>query len=141
MLFRDPYNSGERMQSSLDSALRCEDESLTVQSQKEEADINTLVRRFGITGTMPQNVEAPTYASFGAVFDFRSAMDAILSARESFESLPADVRLRFANDPQRFVEFCSDAGNLAELRKLGLAIPEEVKEDSAAVSAAVGESK
>lgn len=97
--------------------------SLTQQSGKDEADINTIVRRFGVTGTMPVNVRAPTFADFDQVFDFQTAQNALIAARDSFMAMPADVRTRFSNDPQAFVEFCSDKENLPEMRKMGLAPP------------------
>lgn len=104
------------------SGLLCRDESLAVQSQKEDSDINTLVRRFGITGQMPQNVRAPTFEDFSGVTDFQSAMHAVMEAQEAFMQMPADVRSRFDNDAQAFVAFCSDKGNLEEMRKMGLAV-------------------
>lgn len=96
------------------------------QHMKDEADINTIVRRFGVTGQLPVNVKVPSYETFDDVFDFRSAMDAVVEAERSFAAMPWDVRKRFANDPQQFVEFCSDERNLPEMRKLGLAVPEVV---------------
>jgi phage internal scaffolding protein len=110
------------------NGLECLDESLTVQSDATDADINTIVKRFGITGQLPTNVRAPMYGDFTEVFDFRSAQDAIIAARESFMEMPADVRSRFANDPALFGDFCSDPKNLDEMRKLGLAIPEKKEE-------------
>jgi len=100
--------------------------SLAVQSQRDEVDINTIVRRFGVTGHMPQGVVAPTYQAFEGVFDFQTAMNAVVFAEQQFMQMPADVRARFRNDPQRFVEFVSDSKNLSEMRDLGLAIPEKV---------------
>jgi len=44
--------------------------SLTVQSQKEEADINTIVRNFGVTGKVPVGVRTPTYGDFDGVDDY-----------------------------------------------------------------------
>lgn len=102
---------------------------LTVQSGKDEADINTIVRRFGVTGTAPQNIRAPLLNDFDGIFDFQSAMNAMTDARNSFMALDADTRARFNNDPHRFVNFCSevddkgDLVNLAEMRKIGLAVP------------------
>lgn len=95
-------------------------ESLTVQSQAEDADINVLMRRFGLTGKMPEDVRVPQYGDFTQVMDYRSALDALRSADESFAELPADVRGRFRNDPQLLLEFCSDANNRAEAQRLGL---------------------
>lgn len=109
------------------SGLDCSDSpSLTVQSEKEDADINTIVRRFGITGTVPAGLAVPTYQDFEGIFDFQSALNAVIEAEKLFNALPADVRSRFQNDPQKYVEFCSDSKNIDEMRKLGLAIPEKM---------------
>lgn len=52
-------------------------ESKTIQSQKDEADINNIVRMFGVTGRLPEGVRVPTYGDFSLVDDYRSAIDAI----------------------------------------------------------------
>ena len=122
MFLRSPFNY-DRDAVSLETGLECLDKSLAQQQFAEEADINTIVRRFNLTGQLPDNVRAPVYADFEAVFDFQTAMNAVRSAEESFMAMPADVRARFSNDPHRFVEFCSDPSNLEEARKLGLAVP------------------
>lgn len=95
--------------------------SLTQQSQAEDADINTIVRRFGLTGTVPINHRLPQEGDFEGVFDYKSAMDAITAAQSNFNRYPAAIRARFDNDPGKFVDFCEDKNNLPELRKLGLA--------------------
>lgn len=116
---------------SLASVVICpEDDDMAIQSAKEECDINTLVKRFGITGQIPVGVRVPTYGDFTAAVDFRSAQDALIAARESFMAMPWDVRQRFGNDPHEFVKFCSDEANLPEMRKMGLAIPEKVVVES-----------
>lgn len=96
--------------------------SLTVQSMAEDVDINVIMRRFGVTGKMPEDLRPLSYGDFSEVFDFRSAQNAILDARMRFDAMPAEVRSRFANDPQRFLEFCSVPGNQEELYRLGLAV-------------------
>lgn len=108
-----------------EAGLKCEDESRTVQSQREDADINVIVKRFGVTGQLPVIPMPPLVGDFDAIFDFRSAQDTLIAARNSFMALPADVRNRFNNDPHLFVEFCSDGKNLDEMRKLGLAVPKK----------------
>lgn len=105
------------------TALYCVTPSMTQQQFKEECDINTIATRFGITGELPVNGRAATFGDFAQVNDFHSAMQAIRAAEESFMQLPGLVRERFGQDPQRFVEFCSDPRNLEEVRKLGLAPP------------------
>lgn len=102
----------------------------TVQSGKDEADINTLVKRFGLTGQVPQNVRVPLSGDFSDAYDFHTAMRGIRQAEESFAAMPADVRKRFQNDPGLFVDFATELSsdgkalaNLEELRKMGLAVP------------------
>ena len=105
------------------TGLQCLDPSRTVQDQTEEVDINTIVRRFGLTGQLPDAVAMPQYRDFEEVIDYHSAMIAVTKAQDSFMQMPAEVRARFGNDPQVFLEFCGDPGNLEEARKLGLAPP------------------
>lgn len=97
--------------------------SLAQQQFAEEVDINTIVRRFGISGQLPQNVRAPTFGDFENIPNYHDAMNAIRQADESFAAMPAEVRYRFHNDPGRFVEFVSDENNRAEAIKLGLVVP------------------
>lgn len=123
MEFQNAYSKSFR-----GSDLECKDPSLAQQNFKDDADINVLLERFKVTGIMPEGVSIPTYGDFSNVVDFRSAQDAVLKAKNAFMDVPAEVRKRFDNDPQKFLEFCSDRANLPELRKLGLAPPEEVRE-------------
>lgn len=99
--------------------------SLAKQSFAEECDINTIVRRFGISGELPENVRMPTFGDYTDVVDFKTAMDAMALAHEAFDAMPAEVRYRFKNSPQEFVEFCSDEKNRDEAVKLGL-VPAKV---------------
>lgn len=102
----------------------------TVQSSAEEADINTIVRRFGLTGQLPQNVRVPLQGDFTGAYDFHTAMRAIRNSEESFAAMPAEVRKRFHNDPAEFVDFATELtsdgkalANIEEMRKLGMAVP------------------
>lgn len=108
---------------SADAGLVCLDPSLAVQSDMQDADINVIVARFGITGQMPQNIRVPQYLDYDDVFDFRSAMDVINDATKQFMMLPAGVRARFNNDPQSFLEFATDSSNVDEMVQMGLAVP------------------
>lgn len=109
-----------------ETGLECKDESLTVQADLEDADINTIVARFHITGGMPQNPRVPVADDFTDIFDFQTAMNAVALAEEMFMEYPAELRARFQNNPQLFAEFCLDENNLDEMVKLGLAKPKVV---------------
>lgn len=123
MFIRMPW-SYDRRKASIESGLRCTDESRAVQSSKDECDINTIMRRFGVTGQMPKGVRMPTYADFESAVEFQSAMNAIAMANESFDSMPSEVRDRFHNNPAEFVDFVNNEANRAEAEKFGLLIPQ-----------------
>lgn len=104
-------------------AITFEDPSLAVQSQKDEADINTIVRNFGVTGSVNVPSVLPSYGDFDGVDDYRSALEAVKAAQESFAALPATVRERFHHDPGAFLEYAENPANIDGLRELGLAKP------------------
>lgn len=107
-----------------ESGLDCSsDKGRTQQHFKEEVNINTIVKRFGLSGQLPQGVRVPLEADFVDIVDYHSAMNAIRKAQESFMAMPAEVRGRFDHDPGKFVQFCENPDNLDEMRKLGLAVP------------------
>lgn len=125
--FRTPFNY-DRNAISDETGLKCLDKSLTQQSMADEADINVLVERFGLTGHMPTSMRMPAYGDYTGVGDFQSAMEALVVARDDFMAMPAKVRARFHNDPQEFLEFCEDEGNRDEAIRLGLVVPEKAPE-------------
>lgn len=106
-----------------ETGLKCEDKSLAIQSARDECDINVIVERFGLTGTMPVGLKVPTYEDFiNAPEDYRGALEAVERAKDAFNRLPAAVRVRFNHDPGEFVEFCSDEKNYEEAKKFGLVL-------------------
>lgn len=118
---RDPFNY-DRDAASLASGIST-GPGMAQQQFRDECDINTIVRRFGLTGEMPVSARMPSYGDFTGISDYREALHAVRDAEASFMELPAPVRERFRNDPALFVDFCLDPSNLEEARKLGLAKP------------------
>ncbi|WNK14762.1 MAG: internal scaffolding protein [Microvirus sp.] len=108
---------------SQETGLECLDKSLAKQSFRDECDINTIYKRFMVTGELPATRQ-PTYEDYVEVHDFRSAMEAIVQAREAFAAMPADVRAEFGNDPANFVDFCSNEENRDRIRQLGMMSPD-----------------
>lgn len=120
MFIRSPYNyDGDAV--SRETGLCCDDESLALQSAAEDADINTIVRRFGLTGELPGDIKMPQSGDFSGIGDFHSAMSLVRSAQEEFMRVPAHIRARFSHDPQLFSEFFNDPANQDEAISLGLA--------------------
>lgn len=119
---RSPYNYNTD-QASLEAGLKCEDKTLTKQSFAQDADINEIMRRFNLTGQLPDNIKLPQYVDYEGIVDFHTAMNAVRHAQEAFDALPADIRARFHNQPQELLEFCALEENREEARKLGLLDP------------------
>lgn len=119
MFARNPYNYDTDAASAATGLVTTED-NLTQQQHKEECDINTIVRNFGLTGQLPTAVYLPTFDDFTEVQDFQSALHTIQRAEASFMAMPSNVRERFQNNAQKFLEFTSDSRNADELRALGL---------------------
>lgn len=112
-----------------ETGLACKDPSLTVQSDAADADINIIVQRFGIGAVMPTDMDLSRFVNLeDAVVDYRTALDYVRAGAAEFMRMPADVRTRFGNDPQQFMDFVHDPKNGDELVKLGLREPVVVKE-------------
>lgn len=104
------------------NAFECVGESMTRQEFLEESDINTIIAMFGIgeNPVQPQNW-VKNVDIVDATSDFQSAMNQLVAAANQFNSLPADLRGRFQNDPAKFVDFVSNPDNMEEMVRLGLA--------------------
>ena len=94
--------------------------SRTQQSFRDECDINTILKRFNVTGQLPVGSVQPQYGDFSGVTDYQSALNAVMAAQDSFLQLPAKVRAKFDNDPALFVDWASDEANKDEMKALGL---------------------
>lgn len=122
VFMKTAYNHDTNRESDA-SALLCPEPTLTQQHYRDECDINEIVRRFGLTGELPEHGRPPEYRDFEAIYDYHSAMNAITAAQQAFAQMPAEVRYRFRNDPGSFVDFCNDPANLEEATALGLTNP------------------
>lgn len=103
-------------------------ESVVQHAFAEEADINVIVRRFGLTGQLPQNLQMPQSGDFTGVTDFHQAMNLVRQAEEEFMRVPADLRARFHNDPGELMAFLDSDANREEAIKLGLVNPPPEKD-------------
>lgn len=112
------------------TGLECKDPSLAQQQFKDECDINILMGRYLETGVMPQ-VETPmAYGDFTGVFDFQSAMNAVRTAEGMFGQLPARIKNRFDNNPQKLLDFLALDENRDEAEFLGLVNKPQEKPDA-----------
>lgn len=106
---------------SVEAALSCpEDEDQAQQQFKEEVDINTIVRRFGVTGLLPAAPMMPMVGDFTMATSFHESVEIVRRAEEEFMTLPASLRKEFGNDPGALIAFLEDPGNRERAIELGL---------------------
>ena len=107
----------------------CKDATKAVQSQKEECDINNIVKKYLRTGELP-GARAAAFMDLTAVPKYQDALNQVIQAEEAFMELPAEVRSAFDNDPAKLIEASLDGKNRAKFIELGLISPPSVKAGS-----------
>lgn len=103
----------------------CDGESPVQQHFKDDCDINQVLKRFRQTGVLQtvagqKSLQQPQFGDFTNVKDYQTALNALQSAQEGFNSLPVRLRQRFNYDPQELLSFISDDANREEAERLGL---------------------
>lgn len=102
--------------------------SLTVQADAAAADINNIVKQFGLTGGLPYGNLQPVYDDFSEYpTDYHSALNFILEADSKFMEFPAQVRSRFNNDPGNFITALNDPDQRSLFEELGFVPPKPVE--------------
>lgn len=128
MDFRTPYNFHD-LDTKHQWTLFCKDKTLAQQQFKDQCDINILYARYLETGEMPQVQDGLAYGDFTGIFDYQTAMNAVLEAQGMFQKLPARIKNRFDNDPQKLLSFLGNDENREEAEFLGLIAKPEKEEN------------
>ena len=98
------------------------DEPTKVQQHfKDETNINVIVRRFQQTGQAPVTTGQPQYLDLYNLPSFQEAQNIVIDVSQKFAALPAKIRTRFENNPEKLLEFIDNKENLDEAINLGLA--------------------
>lgn len=99
-------------------------DGMTVQADRDDADINKIISRFQKSGQLPPTLNGePFYGDVSEIGDFQDCLIKVQEGRRLFDQYPAEVRERFDNDPAKMIEFLADEGNRAEAEELGLVVP------------------
>lgn len=96
------------------------EESKTQQAHKDEANINSILKRWRYGHPVPEEHRNPHYGDFSGVADYHTELNRIQQAHEQFLRLPAEVRKAVHNDVGEFLEKCTTTEGLEELKELGL---------------------
>ncbi len=104
------------------------DPSATLQSFKDDADINCIIARYESTGvlvdpTVPVS-RTPEFGDFSDMPDYQTAQNVIVAARNAFDALSSRIRERFGNDPAAYFDFVQSlkegSEDYAEAVRLGI---------------------
>lgn len=101
-------------------------ESLTVQSEKDSCDFNLIYAKYVKSGfTLMTNLrtDQPMFGDFSNSCDYHESVERAQATQDLFMTLPADIRARFSNDPGQLIDFLGSEDNRAEAIKLGLVNP------------------
>lgn len=104
MKFRSRYSvTGEK------PGIKFDQPSQTLQSFKDDADINCIIARFVNTGvlvdpTVPVS-RVPQFGDFSDMPSYQEAQNVIVAANNAFANLPSKIRERFGNDPAAYFQF------------------------------------
>lgn len=96
------------------------EKSIVKKEFKDQTDINYMLKRFKVTGQIPVNKNMPQYGDVSGLKSFHDAHEVVQGAYDSFETLPAQIRKRFDNDPLSIIDFLDNPLNLEESYELGL---------------------
>lgn len=107
-----------------------------VQQQfRDETDINRIVARYTLTGTLPpEHSRQGSYLDVSST-DFLASQNLVADIRARFDRLPAKLRSKFANSPHQMLRWLEDKENLAEAVRLGLLPESSLPVDEAAQAA------
>ena len=104
--------------------------SMTQQQFADESNINNIIARFKETGTLsddPDPNNLPVFDDFTvrSAYNYQTAMNVVVRAREQFDALPSNIRERFGYSPKALLQFLGDESNYDEAVRLGLVRPRE----------------
>ena len=95
------------------------------QQFKDDADINSIMRRFHKTGAIDHVAAHQPRYGFANSQTLHEAMNIVAQADSMFADLPSPLKRKFNGNPAELLEFVQDPANEAEAKELGLALSDE----------------
>ncbi len=100
-----------------------DDPSRTMQSMRDECDINGIMRKYEKHGLLDHlNAHQGDYGDFSSFTSYHDSMNQVRLADEMFMTIPAKTREVFRNDPSAFLQFAQDPANAEKMVEYGLAV-------------------
>lgn len=122
--YQSSFGSHLRRRKQIDVSLM--GESMTQQHYKDTCDINKILSNIVKSGQSLPNVQVTDeILDLANIPSYQESLNLVIQAEQKFMQLDPKIRLRFANDPGRFLKFVSDPKNADEMYSLGLAVKKE----------------
>lgn len=105
MFIRTPYNYDVN-EASLVTGVECVEPTLARQEFKNDSDLNTMIRRFGV-----EVAQTPNWREFDATVipdNFMELQAILKEGVDAFNSLPSDVRAKHENNPEKFLNWVKE---------------------------------
>jgi phage internal scaffolding protein len=113
--------------------------TLTKQEFKKDTDLNVIMRKFQVTGALDHvTMHSGNYGD-ASPLDYHQAKTIIANANSMFEDLPSNIRNRFDNQPEKFLEFVQTESNYDEAKELGIQLAPELQDKVEAERAAAAQ--
>lgn len=137
VFFKTPYNHNTDVEAYRTATQTpTTEKSMTDQSFKEDADINTIMERIKQGHEYP--IALPEHFGADERVDLFTARSRIAESNRTFYNLPAEIRSEFLNDPaiwERQVARDLNTGDFENLRRMGIDIPDPPEVDQGATPA------
>lgn len=99
----------------------CSGPSMTKQAFKDECDIHKILSQYKKTGIINHVApNQPRYLDLPSDIDLQTAYNVVLEAESAFSTLPASIRDRYRNDPERFLAALADPKERSFLEEVGV---------------------
>lgn len=113
--FRTPFTQRYRVQ------VKCTcDEDKTLQSHKDDCNINKIIAHHDKTGLIRHVATANLEYTDAPNIDFHEAMNVVAEGKSQFELLPSGIRNKFENNIGKYMDFIHDPKNIEEATELGI---------------------
>lgn len=93
---------------------------VTLQADKERANIHNILAQATRTGILPTKQAVPFDGVLPDVDSFHAAMNIVVAGQRSFEALPSAIREKFGHSPAAMLSFISNPDNREACIELGL---------------------
>lgn len=101
-------------------------ESRTQQQFKKECDVNNILAKHRRTGMVTHvNKHQGQFGDFSNLEDYQTSLHKVMTAQNSFNLLPSELRNKFGNDPAQLISYLADPKNDDEAIRFGLKLKPE----------------